>query len=132
MAEAEVLPDLQAALICEDVRLEVTGFNTLIGVMNIMPIPSVPFHIIKLCVFTRWVNGNGSFTQTVRFLTPNEEEEIAMSQTRFELSENDTHTTNISFFGGFQLKEFGDYPVEILMNGDLKLRITMRVVHIPH
>ena len=54
-----VNPDLQAALACEDVRLEVSGSNTLVGVINAIMAPAFPLRIMKLCVYTRWCSGQG-------------------------------------------------------------------------
>lgn len=127
----EVLPDLQAALLCEDVRLEVAGSNTLVGVLNMIAVPVVPFRVIKLCVFTRWGNGQGSdFVQRVRILTPTNEDSIAQSDTPFKLANNETHATNVALFGGLEFPETGDYPVEILLNGDLRSRFFLRVMQV--
>ena len=43
-----MIPDLQAAVACEDVRLEVNGGNTIVGVVNVVAVPAVPFRLIKL------------------------------------------------------------------------------------
>jgi hypothetical protein len=123
-----VIPDLQAALVCEDVRLEVNGFNTIVGVVNMIAVPVIPFRIIKFCVFTRWVSGEGNFIQTVRILRPDDEHEVAKTETHFEMTGGDAHTTNITLFGGLEFQQFGDYPIEILLDGDLFLRFSLRVV----
>jgi hypothetical protein len=126
----DVLPDLQAALLCEDVRLEVSGSNTLVGVLNMIAVPVVPFRVLKLCVFTRWGNGQGNYVQQVRILTPTHEEPIAQSDTPFKLANNETHATNVALFGGLEFKEAGDYPVEIVLNGDLRSRFFLRVMQV--
>jgi hypothetical protein len=126
----EVIPDLQAALLCEDVRLEVSGSNTLVGVLNVIAVPVVPFRVLKLCIFTRWGNGHGAYMQKVRILTPTDEEPIAQSDTPFKLASGDTHVTNVALFGGLEFKEIGDYPVEILLNGDLRSRFFLRVMQV--
>ncbi|MFQ3670685.1 MAG: hypothetical protein SNJ84_04430, partial [Verrucomicrobiia bacterium] len=105
----ELLPDLQAALVCEDVRLEASGSNTLVGVINVIAAPSIPFRIIKLCVFTRWSNGEGRFVQKTRILLPSTEEVIAQSDTGFQLDTPGHHATNVAFFGGLEFGEWGDY-----------------------
>lgn len=126
----DVLPDLQAALLCEDVRLEVSGSNTLVGVLNMIAVPVVPFRVLKLCIFTRWGNGQGSYVQKVRILTPTNEDPIAQSDTPFKLANDETHATNVALFGGLEFKEAGDYPVEIVLNGDLRSRFFLRVMQV--
>ena len=130
MKQPKLFPDLQAALACEDVRLEVNGFNSLVGVIHVIAVPTVPFRILKLCIFTRWVNGIGAFSQTARILTPEEETELAKSETHFELSSTDVQATNVAFFGGLEFTQFGDYPIEIIIDGDLRMRFPLKVVQL--
>ncbi|MDD5261456.1 MAG: hypothetical protein PHD76_06360 [Methylacidiphilales bacterium] len=121
-------PDLQAALVCEDVRLEVSGSNTLVGVLNAIVAPAYPLRIMKLCVYTRWCSGQGEFLQTTRILAQDDEQELSRTETRFTLRGQDLHATNVAVFGGLEFKEPGDYPIEILLDGDLVLRFNLRAV----
>ena len=34
-----ILPDLQSCVLCEDVRFEINGMQTLVGVINVIPAP---------------------------------------------------------------------------------------------
>lgn len=126
-----MIPDLQSTLVCEDVRLEANGFNTLVGVISLIVVPMVPFRIMKLFVFSRWVNGEGEFSQKIRILTPTDEREISSNVTPFRMTGSDAHTTTVVFFGSLEFPEYGDYPIEIYLNDDLKLRFPMRVIPIP-
>jgi len=123
-------PDLQAALICEDVRLEVSGSNSLVGVLNAILAPSFPLRVIKLCVFTRWCSGQGGFRQTTRILSAEDESELSHTETKFALRDEDIHATNVAVFAGLEFKRPGDYPVEILLDDDLKLRFNLRVLQL--
>src|SRR5260370_24076547 len=44
-AEA-ILPDLQSCVLCEDVRCEFNGMNTLVGVLNVIAGPSLPINYL--------------------------------------------------------------------------------------
>jgi hypothetical protein len=122
-------PDLQAALICEDVRLEASGSHTLVGVINVIAAPAYPLRLIKLCVYTRWTNGQGSFVQGTRILNE-EEKEIGHTETPFVLRNQDLHATNVAFFGGLEFQQPGDYSVEVLLDADLKQRFTLRAIKV--
>ena len=37
-----ITPDLQSVILCEDVRTEVSGAQTLVGVIGAIPAPQVP------------------------------------------------------------------------------------------
>ena len=57
MQADNVLPDLQASILCEDVRQELNGLQTLVGVINLLPTPALPVGLLKLCLWTRWCGG---------------------------------------------------------------------------
>ena len=120
-------PDLQAALICEDVRIEASGANTLVGVINVIAAPNYPLRVMKLCVYTRWTNGQGSFQQSTRILNE-DETEIGRVETPFTLRGQDLHATNVAIFGGLEFPTPGDYAAEIYLDGDLQRRFTVRAM----
>ena len=72
MNVTRILPDLQCALVCEDVRQEVTGNFILLGVTAFLRVPQVPIVANRLCVFTRWCAGVGNFTESVRLIAPDQ------------------------------------------------------------
>ena len=108
--------------------MEVNGGNTLVGVINVIAAPKLPIRVIKLCIFTRWCSGRGEFHQTTRILDLDEEHEVASAEAPFRLKNTENHATNVNVFGGIEFKEEGDYPVEIILDGDLKLRFVLKVV----
>ena len=123
-----MIPDLQASIVCEDVRVEASGAHTIVGVVNFIGAPQLPIQVIKLCVWTRWSSGIGQFEQVTRVIAPDEETNLATAATRFRLDSEENHTTNVNIFGGLQFKEPGTYHVEILLDGELKLHYPLRVM----
>jgi hypothetical protein len=103
-----VLPDLQAAVLCEDVRAEHSGQQTLVGVLGVIPTSTLPIGFFKLCLWTRWCGGVGSFSQRTTNMN--------------------AHATNVHFFAGIQFKRFGIYHVEVHLDDELKMRIPLPVV----
>ena len=123
-----MIPDLQASFACEDVRVEASGAHTIVGIINFIGAPALPIQIIKMCVWTRWSSGIGQFEQTTRLIGPDEETQLAMATTKFQLGNEESHTTNINIFGGVQFTQVGAHHVEILLDGEMKLRFPVRVV----
>jgi hypothetical protein len=123
-----MIPDLQASVACEDVRVEAGGAHTLVGVVNFIGAPSLPIQVLKLCVWTRWASGIGEFEQGTRLLGPDEETVLAAATTPFRLGHEDSHTTNVNIFAGIQFSQPGAHHVEILLDGELKLRFPVRVM----
>ena len=126
-----MIPDLQASFACEDVRVEVSGAHSIVGIVNFIAAPTLPIQVLKLCVWTRWSSGVGEFEQETRVVAPDEVTILATATTRFQLDNEESHTTNVNIFGGLLFREQGAHHVEILLDGELKLHFPMRVVIIP-
>ncbi len=126
-----MIPDLQASFACEDVRVEASGAHTIIGIVNFIGAPSLPIQVIKLCIWTRWSSGIGQFEQVTRIIGPDEETVLATAATRFQLGNEESHTTNVNIFGGLQFKDAGAHHIEIVLDGELKLHYPLRVLLIP-
>src|SRR5690606_6721000 len=82
MSNEHISPDLQASVLCEDVRQEINGMQTLVGVLNVVPAPVVPIGVIKLCLWSRWCSGLGDFTQYSRIVGPDDRSVVAESEVR--------------------------------------------------
>jgi hypothetical protein len=125
-----VLPDLQASVICEDVRQEVNGMQTLVGIINLIPARMLPVALLKLCVWTRWCGGFGRFRQNARILGADDQHVLAESQIDFELTELEGHVTNVNLFTGVQFQQYGLHHVEIMLDQELRLRYPLPVIQV--
>lgn len=123
-------PDIQGCVLCEDVRQEINGMQTLVGVLNVVPAPQLPITFLKLCIWTRWSGGSGRFEQRTRILTPDEDRVVGEALIHFELKEIEHHATNVHAFGGLKIENFGVHHVEVLLDGALRLRFPFSVMRI--
>lgn len=126
----KILPDLQGALLCEDVRAEVSGQQTLVGIIAALPAPSLPIGFFKLCLWTRWCGGQGAFRQRSVILSSQDEQIVGEAQVDFTLQGLDSHATNVHVFGGLKFEHWGVHAIEIHLDGELKLRFPLPVVRI--
>jgi hypothetical protein len=125
-----ILPDLQACMVCEDVRAEISGQQTLVGVVTVIPAPMLPVAFFKLCLWTRWCGGQGTFTQRSLILSSENEQILAESRVEFSLGELEANATNVHVFGGVKFERFGIHHVEIHLDDELRLRFPLPVVQI--
>ncbi len=125
-----IIPDLQSVVLCEDVRTEISGSQTLVGVIGAIPVPQVPVNFFKLCLWARWCGGYGRFHQDSRLLDP-DDEPVAEAGLDFELREMEGSATNVHFFGGVQIKKFGLHHVEISLDSDLCMRFPVPIIQVP-
>jgi hypothetical protein len=128
MHATRILPDLQCSLLCEEVRREVTGNFFLIGVINFIGVPQLPVVALKLSIFNRWTAGVGTFTETVRFIAPDQTSVLRKGEVKFTLPEATTHATNVNMFGPMEFKLAGTYYIEVLVDEVMKLRYPVQVV----
>jgi hypothetical protein len=124
-----VLPNCQASILCEDIRREITGMQTLVGVINAVPAPQVPIGFLKLCLWTRWCNGVGEFKQTAKLLGP-DEKILGESSVTFRLKEMEAMATNVNVFTNIQFKTLGVYHIEMYIDDQLMLRYPVPVVQV--
>jgi hypothetical protein len=128
MQATRILPDLQASLLCEEVRQEVNGNLFLIGVVNLIRLPQLPLVAGRICVFNRWTAGIGDFQQSVRLIAPDQTTVISKGEMKFELRDPAMSATNVMFFGNVKFEAAGTYYVEVLVEDVMKLRYPVPLV----
>jgi len=131
MQPTRILPDLQCSLLCEEIRQEVTGNFILIGVINFLRVPQLPVVAFKLSVFNRWTAGLGQFTETVRFVGPDQTSVLRKGEVKFALQDTALHATNVTMFAQVEFKTPGTYYVEVLVDDVMKLRYPVPVIVAP-
>ena len=131
MNATRILPDLQASLLCEEVRQEANGNFFIVGVINLLRVPQLPIVAGRLCVFNRWTAGIGQFTENIRFIAPDQTTVLRKGDMKFELRDPALHSTNVMVFGQLEFKTAGTYFVEVLVDDVMKLRYPVPLVLAP-
>ena len=131
MQATRILPDLQASLLCEDVKQEANGNLFLIGVINLIRVPQLPVVAGRLCVFNRWTAGIGQFTETVRVIAPDQTTVLRKAEMKFELRDAALQSTNVMFFGQLEFKTAGTFFIEVLVDDVMKIRYPVPVLLAP-
>lgn|SRR5664279_4693836 len=131
MQPTRILPDLQCSLLCEEIRQEITGNFILIGVINFIRVPQLPVMALKLSLFNRWTAGVGQFTETVRFIAPDQTTVLRKGEVKFVLQDAALHATNFTIFSQVEFKVAGTYYIEVLVDDVMKLRYPVQVVVTP-
>src|SRR5213593_3514640 len=131
MQPTRILPDLQCSLLCEEIRQEVTGNFFLIGVINFIRVPQLPVVALKLSLFNRWTAGIGQFTETARFMAPDQVTVLRKGEVKFALQDAALHATNVTVFGQVEFTSAGTYYVEVSVDDVMKLRYPVPVIVAP-
>ena len=121
-------PDLQMSVLCDDVRQERSGKFILIGLFDGIGLSAFPAQFPRICIVNRWCCGLGTFRERTRIIGPDngvvvvEGQEIVV-----RLPDAESTVTNVEFFLNVKIEKEGVYWVEIMIEGDLKLRYPLRV-----
>lgn len=123
-----MIPDLQAALLCDDVRQEKNGKFIVIGIFDGITVPAMPFVIQRICLVSRWCCGQGRFEQQSRLLAPDGQQVIAEGK-RIQLHLPDTQriATSVEVFLRLRFNAPGMHWIEIKLDSQLKLRFPLHV-----
>jgi len=123
-----MIPDLQASVMCDDVRQEMNGKFMLIGLFEVITAKQFPLMFPRICVVTRWCGGEGAFQQLTRLLKPDQTTVLVKGQSiPVRLQNAEATATNVEVFINTGFEQPGAYWVEILLDDDLKLRYPLRV-----
>ena len=120
-------PDLQSSLMCDDVRQERNGKFILIGLFDVIGVPTFPAVFQRVCVVNRWCCGQGEFTQRSRIVKPDGTTHVVQGQeVKIVLPDNEASATSVEFFMNVMFETEGTYWIEILLDGDMKVRYPLR------
>ncbi len=123
-----MIPDLQSSILCDDVRQERNGKFILIGLFDAIAARSLPIRYPRLFMVTRWCSGEGEFRQRTRILGPDQKNPVAEGKDiPVRLPSPESTATNVEVFMNVSFDKAGTYWIEILLDGDLKLRYPLRV-----
>ena len=131
MQATRILPDLQCSLMCEEVRQEVNGNPFIIGVVNVIRVPQLPVVAARVCIFNRWTAGLGQFTESTRFIAPDQTTVLSKGEMKFELRDPAMNASNVMVFQQVKFETAGTYFIEVLVDDVMKLRYPVVVLHTP-
>jgi hypothetical protein len=123
-----MIPDLQSSILCDDVRQERNGKFILIGLFDSIASPQFPLVYPRLFMVTRWCSGEGQFKQRTRILKPDQNTVLVEGKDiPIRLPSPEATATNVEAFMNVQFDQEGPCWIEILLDGDLKIRYPLRV-----
>ena len=122
-----MLPDLQSSLLCDDVRQEMNGKFILIGLFDGLAVRDFPARFPRICLVNRWCCGEGKFTQRSRILAPDGSVIIEGKDVPVNVASDTQTATSIEFFINAVFPAPGVHWVEILLDGNLKIRYPLSI-----
>ncbi len=118
MATVKIKPRLNFTLLCDDVRQELGGKFSLMGLFENIYANVFPAVHPRFAIVNEWIGGKGEFTIKIRLLAPNKEDVLSESESKISLfSETQRHRDiSVRFNTTFNMP--GTYWIETLIDGD--------------
>ena len=120
-------PSLLFSVICDDVRREDNGKFILIGLFEAIGVKQFPAIHPTFYVINCWCSGLGTFDQKTRIVSKEGLVLAEDSSTAFSLKDLRAKHRIIARFGNIKFEKPDEYSVEIMLNGDLKMRYPLLV-----
>jgi hypothetical protein len=122
-----IAPALLYSVMCDDVRREDNGKFLLIGLFEAIGAKAFPITHPTFYIVNCWCSGLGTFKQKTRIINKEGALIAEDAQTTFSLDSLKAKYKVIARFNNLQLEKPDDYAVEIMLDGDLKVRYPLLV-----
>jgi len=118
MAEKKVKPALVYTILCDDVRQEIGGKFSLMGLFETISAGSFPAVHPRFAIMNEWSGGRGEFTANIRVLAPDRKTVISESEAKLALFNETQHHRDISLRFNTTFSSPGTYWVEMLLDNE--------------
>ncbi|HAM49290.1 MAG TPA: hypothetical protein DCP92_00805 [Nitrospiraceae bacterium] len=112
-------PAFNFILLCDDVRQEIGGKISLMGLFESIYATHFPAVQTKLAIINEWSEGSGDFDVLLRILSPDRKTILRETQTRLRLTNARYKHRDISIHLNIEFKEPGTYWIENYIDGVL-------------
>jgi hypothetical protein len=118
----QTMPSRVWSHLCDYATIDANGKPTIVGDFDRINANSVPIQFPLFFVISKWNGYSGEyFTHRVRVVSPSGQEISSTEEVNVmiqAMGSGDGNHVNIDSFMMMQLHEFGEYAIEILLNGD--------------
>ncbi|NLL83326.1 MAG: hypothetical protein GX230_03690 [Lentisphaerae bacterium] len=123
-----MIPDLQASLLCDDVRQERNGKFILIGIFEGLIVSQLPSTFHRICLVNRWCCGDGTFMQRSRIVAPDGKTVVCEGQqVPIKLAGQEQNATSVEVFMNMRVQTEGTHWVEVLLDQQMRMRYPLHV-----
>jgi len=126
-----IQPTLLFTVLCDDVRREDNGKFMLLGIFETIGVRRFPAIHPTLFIMNCWASGTGTFRQRSRIVKRDGTVLAQDKETEFTLKELKSKHRVIARFNNLRFDGPDEYAVEILLDGNLKVRYPLVVKAVP-
>jgi len=127
MSDQRIEPTLLFSILCDEIRREDNGKFMLLGLFETIGAPSFPIVHPKLYIMNCWCSGVGEFSQKTRIVGVGDSKLVEDEETGFILPDLKAKHRIVARFNNIRFQAPGEYSVEVLLNGELKVRYPLLI-----
>ncbi len=116
MARVKIKPKLSYTLLCDDVRQELGGKFSLMGLFETIFAGSFPAIHPRFAIVNEWTGGQGEFLATIRLLGPDKNQVLSESESKLVLYSETQRHRDIAVRFNTTFPSPGTYWVEVLLD----------------
>jgi hypothetical protein len=130
MAATNVKPVLVHTILCDDVRQEMGGKFSLMGLFETISAGAFPAVHPRFAIMNEWSGGRGEFTARIRLLAPDRKTVISESEAKLTLFNESQHHRDISLRFNTTFSAPGTYWIEMLLGNEQISLVPLPVLQI--
>ena len=127
MASVKIKPMLSYTLLCDDVRQELGGKFSLMGLFESIYSGSFPAIHPRFAIVNEWTGGKGEFLAKIRLLGPDKEQILSESESRLVLYAETQRHRDIAVRFNTTFPTPGTYWLEILLDNERIILVSLAV-----
>ncbi|MEJ2683092.1 MAG: hypothetical protein P8Z71_01680 [Candidatus Sulfobium sp.] len=125
-----IRPTVSFTIICDDVRQEMGGKISLMGLFENIYATKFPAIHPRLAVVTEWSEGKGEFEVRMRLIAPDRNTVLRETLSRMKLNGVNFRHRDVSVHLNIEFKEPGTYWIENLVDNELIYSMPIKVVQV--
>jgi hypothetical protein len=130
MANTKVKPRLNYILLCDDVRQEMGGKFSLMGLFESIFANTFPALHHRFAIVSEWTGGKGEFLSRIRLLAPDQKQVLSESESKISFYSESQRHRDISFRFNTTFNVPGTYWIELLLDNERAGIISLVLQHV--
>ncbi len=126
----KIKPDINFTIVCDDVRQEMGGKISLMGLFENIYAAQFPAFHPRIAVCTEWIDGQGEFEVMMRIFSSDKKTVLRETVSKMNMLNPGMRHRDISVHLNLEFNLPGTYWIENYLDGEMINSIPLNIVHV--